>query len=148
MSISIASSDGDYYYAPDSADLADVYQEIASTVRVAARDMIITDTLSSYVFLFPASWQGPVTPTVSGDQIVWRVAAVSTSPLALTYDVVMTDAPNTDPGWPTSSGAFATYIDSEGSLASLTFPVPYVKVRAQEVYDHYLPLIMCNYSNG
>jgi uncharacterized protein YegL len=141
----IASSKSDYYYAPDSTDLADIYQGIVNTVRVAARDMVITDTLSSYVSLVSAaSFQGPISPTVSGDQIIWHVAAVYTSPLTLTCQVVMTDTPNTDPGWPINEGAVATYIDAAGNPASLTFPVPYVKVRDQDVYNHhlYVPLIM------
>jgi len=128
---SIASSEDDYYYAPDSTCLADIYRSIAGTVRVAARDMVITDTLSSYVSLVPASFQGPISPTVSGNQVVWQVPAVSTSPLTLTYQVVMTDTPNTNPGWPTSDGTVATYTDADGNPASLTFPVSYVKVRGQ-----------------
>jgi uncharacterized protein YegL len=140
----IASSESDYYYAPDSADLADIYQGIVSTVRVAARDMIITDTLSSYVSLFSAaSFQGPISPTVSDDQIIWHVAAVYTSPLTLTYQISMTNTPNTDLGWPISESAVATYVDADGNPASLTFPVPYVKVRDQDVYNYhlYLPLL-------
>jgi Mg-chelatase subunit ChlD len=127
----IASSEDDYYYAPDSADLMDIYRSIAGSVRVAARDMVITDTLSSYVSLVPASFQGPISPTVSGDQIVWHVAAVSTNTLSLAYQVVMTDTPNTNPGWPTHDSAGATYIDAGGNPASITFPTPYVKVRDQ-----------------
>jgi uncharacterized protein YegL len=127
----VASSSTDYYYAPDSADLADIYRSIAATARVAARDMVITDTLSSYVSLVPASFQGPISPTVSGNHVIWHVAAVSTAPLTLTYQVVMTDTPNTNPGWPTSDSTLAPYIDAGGNPASLTFPVPYVKVHSQ-----------------
>ena len=127
----IASSDHDYYYAPSSADLEDIYNNIAGTVRVAARDMVITDTLSSYVSLVPSSVQGPISPTVSGDQIIWQSIAVSTHTLRLTYQVVMTDTPNMDPGWPTDDDAIAAYIDADGNPASITFPTPYVKVRDQ-----------------
>jgi hypothetical protein len=57
---------------------------------------------------------------------------------------VMTDTPNTVLGWPVNESAVATYVDAAGNPASLTFPVPYVKVRDQDVYNHnlYLPLIM------
>ena len=96
----VASSEDDYYYAPNSADLEEICRRIARTVRVAARDMVLTDTLSSHVFLVPASFQGPITPAVNGDQAGWHVAAVPTQALTLSYQVTMTETPNTAPGWP------------------------------------------------
>jgi Mg-chelatase subunit ChlD len=124
----IASSTDDYYYAPTSSDLADIYQKIASTVRTPARNMVITDTLSSYVSLAHTSFRGPVAPTVSDNVIVWRVAAVPTSALTLAYQVVMTDAEGI---WDTNASASATYIDASGNDTSFTFPVPQVTVHSQ-----------------
>jgi Mg-chelatase subunit ChlD len=133
----VASSESDYYEAPDSAELAEIYRRIARTVRVAARDMVLTDTLSSYVFLVPASFQGPITPTFNGDQVGWHVAAVPTQALTLSYQVTMTETPNTAPGWPTNESATATYVDASGNLAAITFPVPYVRVLGR--WKAYLP---------
>jgi uncharacterized protein YegL len=124
----IASSTNDYYYAPTSSDLVAIYQSIAGTVRTPARHIVITDTLSSYVSLTPNSFQGPLIPTIDGDQIVWYVASVPTSALTLEYQVVMTDTPGT---WDTNDSAVVAYVDADGNDASFTFPVPQVTVNSQ-----------------
>lgn len=121
----LASSDDDYYYAPDSSDLYDIYQSLALNVRVAARDMILTDTLSIYSTLIPGSLQGPILPTVNGNQIIWEISAVSTNSLTLSYQATMTSSMGT---WPTNESAIATYINAGGNLDSITFPMPEVTV--------------------
>jgi uncharacterized protein YegL len=126
--LSIASSSDDYYYAPDSSSLSSIYQSIASTVRVAARSMVLTDTLSSHVTLLDNSFQGPVMPSVNGNEVVWQIAAVPTAGMALSYQVAMTDQAGT---WPTNDSAVADYIDAEGNAADITFPVPMVAVKSQ-----------------
>ncbi|MGB0383557.1 MAG: VWA domain-containing protein [Ardenticatenaceae bacterium] len=121
----IASSATDYYFAPTPAALAGIYQQIAATVRVAGRDMVLTDTLSSFVNLIPGTFQGPISPTVSGDQIIWNIAAVPVAPTTLTYQVAMTSTAGV---WPTNESAIATYLDSRGNDANLVFPIPQVVV--------------------
>jgi streptogramin lyase/uncharacterized protein YegL len=123
----IASSDNDYYYAPDSSQLAGIYQQIAPTMWVAGRNMVLTDTLSSYATLIPDSFQGPISPTVNGDRLQWQIAAIPVRPVTLTYQVAMTSTPGV---WDTNESAIATYIDSSGNDASLVFPKPQVVVPA------------------
>lgn len=123
----IASSTNDYYYAPDSGDLAAIYQSISASVRVAARNMVITDTLSSAVTLIPGSFGGAVLPSVSGNQLVWHLQAVPTAGISLTFQVAMTSQAG---DWPTNDSAIATYINADGNDDGFTFPVPMVKVRA------------------
>jgi uncharacterized protein YegL len=123
----IASSANDYYYTPNSGDLAAIYQAIAQTVRIAARNIVITDTLSDHVTLFANSFTGPVMPVVNGKDIVWRVAAAPTTPMVLSYQVAMTDQPGI---WPTNDQAVADYLDADGNPASITFPVPQVEVKS------------------
>jgi uncharacterized protein YegL len=124
----IASSADDYYYAPDSTQLAAIYQQIAPTMWVAGRNMVLTDTLSSYATLIPDTFQGPISPTVQGNQIIWRIAAVPVKPITLTYQVAITSTPG---AWDTNESAIAAYIDSSSNDATLVFPKPQVVVPVQ-----------------
>lgn len=138
----IASSDTDYYYAPDSSKLAAIYQTIAPTLRVAGRDMTLVDTLDSNMTLVPNSFQGPITPTVSGNKITWEIAAVPTTPVELSYQVTVPFSPGT---WNTNESAIATFIDAAGNPATLVFPVPQVVVpyscEAPEITDIQVPWV-------
>jgi len=123
----IASSTNDYYYAPQSSQLVALYQSISGTVRVAARNMVITDTLSSAVSLIAGSFQGALLPTVDGDKLIWNLQAVPTAGIALSYQVAMTGQAG---DWPTNDSAIATYINADGNPDGFTFPLPMVKVRS------------------
>lgn len=123
----IASSANDYYYAPTSAGLVAIYQSISASVRVAARSMTITDTLSSAVTLIPNSFAGAVTPTEDGNNLIWNLQAVPTAGIGLSYQVAMTGQAG---DWPTNDSAVATYINADGNDDGFTFPVPIVKVRS------------------
>lgn len=122
----IASSYDDYFYAPDSGQLAAIYQSIVSLVRTAGHNMTVTDTLSNRVTLLDGTFQGPVAPAVVGNTIVWQIASVPLTGLTLSYLVAMTDEPGT---WPTNDLATADYVDSNGNPANFVFPVPNVTVR-------------------
>ncbi len=123
----IASSANDYYYAPQSSQLVALYQSISGTVRVAARNMVITDTLSSAVSLIAGSFQGALSPTVDNNTLIWNLQAVPTAGIALSYQVAMTGQAG---DWPTNDSAIATYINADGNPDGFTFPVPMVKVRS------------------
>ncbi|MGB0383473.1 MAG: VWA domain-containing protein [Ardenticatenaceae bacterium] len=124
----IASSQDDYYEAPNSAQLTAIYQQIAPTIRVAARDMVLTDTLSAFVDLIPGTFQGPISPTVQGDTISWQIGGVPIEPTLLSYQVSVKAQPGV---WPTNEIAYATYVDAQGNDADLLFPVPQVVVREE-----------------
>lgn len=126
----LASTPGDYFYAPDSTQLAGIYQQIAGVISGGpATNLTITDVLSPYVTLVPGSFGGRYAPTVSPDgrTLTWFVPRLGLENLALTYRVRMTQTPGT---WPTNDIATATYTNSLGQPASLTFPVPHVTVLA------------------
>lgn len=123
-----ASSANDYYYAPSSSDLANIYQSImGQTLRVAARDMVITDTLSADVSLVSGSFSGPVAPTVNGQTIVWNVGQVSKTAMTFSYQVVMPTAAGI---YDTNASAVATYLDPANQTQTITFPKPKVEVEA------------------
>ena len=123
----LASLTTDYYFAPTANDLAAIYQSIVPTVRSAGRNMVLTDTLSSFVSLMPGTFQGPVTPIVVGNQIIWNIPAVPASPITLTYQVAVT---STVGNWPTNDSAVATYTDAAGDPKTLIFPIPHIVVPA------------------
>jgi hypothetical protein len=123
----IASSTNDYYYSPTADELNGIYDKIAPTTRVAAKNIVLTDMLSQYATLITGTFQGPVQPaSVNGKTIVWNISAVpADKAVELSYDVSMTSRAGT---WPTNESATATYIDTIGGQVSLTFPVPQVTV--------------------
>jgi uncharacterized protein YegL len=123
----IAATDNDYHYAPTSSKLAQIYSSLTTQVRWAARSMTIRDTLSSHVKLVDNSFSGPVQPTVNGNTITWNVGNINLgNDIVLSYDVVMTDQAGT---WPTNDSAVGEYTDTDGNNATITFPVPEVKVK-------------------
>jgi uncharacterized protein YegL len=123
----IASSDTDYYFSPNTSDLADIYNnQIAKTMRWAARRMVITDNIPNNIKLVPNSFQGPYQPTVNGNQLVWDIGTVNTAEtITLSYQIVM---PDTAGEWDTNASATAKYVDTEGDDSTITFPVPQVQV--------------------
>ncbi len=121
----LASSADDYYFAPSAGDLGDIYDKIAPTMRVAARNMVLTDTMSSLVTLIPDTFGGSLTPTVKGEQLIWNVPVVPVNGMTLTYQVAMT---STAGNWPTNDSAIATYTDPNNETGVITFPVPSVIV--------------------
>lgn len=123
----IASSTNDYYYAPTSTGLATIYQSIAQTVRVSARNIVITDTLSSHVTWLDNSFSGGVTSTVNSNVLGWQLAVAPTTPMIFHYQVAMTDQAGT---WPTSDSTIATYLDADGNAQMITFPTTTVTVRS------------------
>ena len=123
----IASSATDYYYAPTSTGLATIYQSIAQTVRVSARNIIITDTLSSHVTWLDHSFSGAVTSTVNSNVLGWQLAVAPATPMIFHYQVAMTDQAGT---WPTSDSTIATYLDVDGIPQAITFPKTEVTVRS------------------
>ena len=123
----IASSSADYYYTPSSTGLAAIYQSIAQTVRVSARNIVITDTLSSHVTWLDNSFSGVVTSTVNSNVLGWQLAVAPTTPLVFYYQVAMTDQAGT---WPTSDSTIATYLDADGNPQLITFPTTTVTVRS------------------
>lgn len=112
----VASSDNLYRYAPSASDLAGIYQSILQTsLRWAARNMVITDQLSDKVTLIPNSFSGPIAPTVNNNQLTWDVGTVPTDTISLSYKVAMTKDPGT---WPTNATATGDYDDSSGTSRS------------------------------
>lgn len=128
----IASSASDYFFAASSADLDAIYQRIAGVIAGApATNITIVDVLSPYVTLIPNSFTGAPPPSVSPDGrvLTWKIPILGLETQRWTYRVRMTANPGT---WPTNESATATYTNSNGDPASLTFPIPHVTVVPHE----------------
>lgn len=124
----LASSPSDYFFAPDSSQLDAIYQQIAGAIGGSpATNITIVDRLSDYVTLVPNSFTGSPTPDVSPDgrTLTWRIPRLGLETRLWSYRVKMTMTPGT---WPTNDYATATYTNSQGQPASLTFPIPQVTV--------------------
>jgi uncharacterized protein YegL len=124
----LASSSSDYFFAPTSSQLDAIYQQIAGAIAGSpATNITIVDRLSPYVTLVPNSFTGLPLPDVSpdGKTLTWRIPRLGLETRLWSYRVRMTSTPGT---WPTNDSATATYTDSRGQPASLTFPIPYVTV--------------------
>jgi uncharacterized protein YegL len=137
----LASSPGDYFFAPDSSQLDAIYQQIAGAIGGSpATNITIVDRLSSYVTLVPNSFTGVPTPEVSPDQrtLTWRIPRLGMETLVWSYRVRMTQNAGT---WPTNDSATATYTNSNGQPGSLTFPVPQVTVMPASQPNP--PQVMC-----
>lgn len=124
----LASSPADYFQAPDSGQLATIYQQISGLIAGApATNVVVVDRLSPHVTLVPGSFGGPVTPEVSPDgrTLTWRLPRLGLETVRLTYRVRMTEVPGT---WPVNDTATATYTNSLGQPGSIVFPQPTVRV--------------------
>lgn len=128
----LASSTSDYFFAPTSADLESIYQQIAGAISGApATNITIVDVLSPYVTLVPGSFTGSPVPDVSpdGKTLTWKIPVLGLETRRWTYRVRMTEDPGT---WPTNDSATATYTDSNGNPGTLVFPIPEATVVEEE----------------
>jgi len=126
----LASAPDAYYYAPTGADLAAIYAEIAAISHLIGSNLILSDTLASAATLVPASFTGPLTPTLVGERtLIWNTAAIFPQRLDLGYRAV-----------PTACGVYAlndlallTYRDLNGDVVQFDLPSPQVRVRCMSV---------------
>ena len=125
----LASSPSDYYHAPDSSELQDIYEQIAGSIQgVPARNITLVDQLSDDVILVPNSFTGSPLPTVSGRTLTWRFPVLGRDETkTFTYRVRI---PDTAQGLVCiNDSTSATYIDSNGDPATFTYyPLPCVTV--------------------
>lgn len=119
----LASSPDQYYFAPDGADLTQIYEDIAVVVGAAAlTDLTLEDDLHANVDLVG----GSDTPSavVSGKRLTWESAAVSSDGMTWTYVVT----PNKAGKYPTNDRAVATFTNADGSPDEFVFPQPEIEV--------------------
>ncbi len=129
---SLASSPGDYYYAPDSSALEHIYEQIAGSIMgVPATNIVLTDTLSSNVDLVPNSFFGLPLPSVdwTNKVIVWEIPVLERDETkTFGYRV---HVPEDTPGGRLcfNESAIATYLNSNGNPATLVYPPACVTVK-------------------
>jgi Mg-chelatase subunit ChlD len=119
-----ASSPEEYYFAPDTAALTDIYAAIARriTASVLARTMTIVDDLPADMrFLDMVS--GPA-PTVQGQRLTWQLTDVPFAGMTLSYRV----RPTVEGHRPTNVQAEAQFVDGLDRAGKARFPVPVVDV--------------------
>jgi Mg-chelatase subunit ChlD len=122
-----ASTPEEYFYAPDTSKLTDIYGTIARriTASVLARTMTLTDDLPNDM-TYVASVTGPV-PTVQGQRLTWQLTNVPFAGLSLSYTV----RPTLIGHRPTNVQAVAEFVDGLDRAGRARFPVPFVDVLNQ-----------------
>jgi len=137
---SLASTPSDYYYAPDSSDLAHIYEQIAGSIMgVPATNVVLTDTLSCKVDLVSTSFFGSPLPSKvdwASKTIVWEIPILGRDETkTFGYRVHVPEA--------TEGGALclnqstiASYINPNGHDATLVYSPACVTVKPQ-LHDTY-----------
>jgi Mg-chelatase subunit ChlD len=141
----VASTAGDYFFAPDSSRLDTIFQQIAGLIDGSpATDVVLVDRLSPYVTLVPGSFTGSPSPEVSADgrTLTWRLPRLGLETRIFTYRVRMTTTPGL---WPVNDAANVTYTDSVGHSAGFALPNPQVRVE-QPTDTH--PEVTCRDRDG
>ncbi len=140
----LASSPDDYYYAPTSDELKNIYEQIAGSIMgVPATNIILTDTLSSGVDLVPNSFFGLPLPShvdYVNKVIVWEIPILGRDETkTFGYRVhVPEDTPSGELCF--NESTIATYVNSNGHEDALVYPPVCVTVKPSlhDVYckDH------------
>lgn len=124
----LASSPGDYYFAPDSSALAAIYEQIAGAIRgQPGTNIKIVDVLAPGWTVVPNSFTGSPAPTVSGNTLTWHVASLGFETKTWSFKA---KAPQTPGTYAVNQSTEITYMDSTGKLASTGCPSPQVTVIA------------------
>jgi len=130
---SLASSPSDYYYAPDSSKLKEIYEQIAGSIMgVPAANVVLTDTLAPNVDLVPNSFFGLPAPSrvdLVNKVIVWEIPVLGRDETkTFGYRV---HVPEDTPGGQLclNRSTIATYINSNGHPATLVYPPACVTVK-------------------
>jgi YVTN family beta-propeller protein len=119
-----ATTPEEFFYAPDSATLGDIYTTIARriTANVLARSMTVTDDLPADM-RYVTSVAGPP-PVVTGQRLTWQLTDVPFAGLRLAYTV----RPSQEGHRPTNVQAEAQFTDGLDRPGRARFPVPFVDV--------------------
>ena len=121
-----ASAPEQYYHAPDTSRLTQIYAEIAQriTADVLARSMTVVDRLPANMRYVPDSARPPATWQPDMRTLTWQLTAVPFAGTTLTYTV----QPSELGQHPTNVEAAADYVDGLQWRGHLRFPVPTVAV--------------------
>ena len=132
----LASSPSDYYHAPTSDQLRDIYEQIAGSIQgVPARAIILTDQLSDDATLVPNSFTGSPLPSVSGKTLTWRIPVLGRDETK-TFTYRIKTSPTAEGQVCLNASTSATYINSNGHNATLVYPPACVTVKPQ-LHDIY-----------
>ncbi len=139
----VATAPNFYFEAPTEYDLVGIYGAISRRVGAAAllRAATVTDVVPANM----AYLGGTASPAARWDAatrtLTWRLGPVTPAGLRLRYKV----RPQAVGVHPTNVRADADVVDGVGVAASLTFPVPEVRVRVAERYTAHLPVAYRNH---
>lgn len=122
--LQIASDPSKYYFAPQGADLEDVYNSIALVVAGGGlRELDLRDDLSAKVDLV-ADTGVPEPDGIVGKRLSWQHGVVPSDGLTWVYQVKPTEAGT----FVTNDLAEAEYLDVDGERKIFTFPQPEITV--------------------
>lgn len=132
----LASSLGDYYYAPTRSELEYIYQQIAgSIIGAPATNITLVDKLSCEVTLVPGSFTGSPLPTVTDKTLTWNIPLLRRGQTK-TFSYRVKTSPTAEGQVCLNESTKATYTDSNGYLATLTYDPACVTVKPQ-LHDSY-----------
>jgi Mg-chelatase subunit ChlD len=132
----VANSPDHYYYAPTPADLAQIYQRIATTIRnFAVTNIVLTNQLGAGVGYVSGSGL-PVEPRGSASELTWWQPFVTPQGFALDFRVQVNRAGRVRP----SEIAWADYTDGDGTRRRFVFDSPEVEVIVPDTHTIRLPL--------
>ena len=121
--VTVAGSDDRYFFAPEAAQLEDIYRQLSEAVGdTVASDLQVTDELGPDVDLVPGSASGR--PVVTGRVVTWAVGPVPESGVP---DLTLRVVPRRLGLLPTNRQAVAVYTVA-GNRYAFTFPVPMIEV--------------------
>lgn len=134
----MAAVGGEYFHSPTSAELRDIYVQIARRIAAAElfRRAVVTDRVPGNMRYSPGSGR-PLEPQVStdGKTLTWDLGRVLEPGFRLSYRL----QPEQVGLWPTNVFAHTDAVDGFGNVDRLVFPVPQVRVRAGD-QRAYLPI--------
>ncbi len=122
----LASSPGDYAFAPDAAALEAIYRGIAERLAASVlfRSVTVVDEVPANMRYVDGS--GQPAPAIDGPRLVWRLADVPLTGTELRYELEPTETGV----HPTNVVAVAEGNDGLGAPGRVVFPVPVVEVVA------------------
>ena len=135
----IASKPELFYESPTAQQLKVVYTAVAGVVTGGGSltDLAITDLLTTDVAYVPGS-ASPAPALLSPGQLQWTVPSLPPNGWAARFRVT----PLRTGTYATNKLAYLDYVDGDGTVGSVQFPQPLIKVRAPGENGIFLPILL------
>ena len=119
----VASAPENYFFAPGTDELGDIYESIALVVgATTVRDLVVRDLLDGDVAYVDAT--AAPAPVASGAEMRWEAPLVPAAGLSWTFNI----KPERTGTYPHATVLSAAFTDVDGSTRTETFPNPPITV--------------------